>query len=566
MKNLFAAWALLIPAALFSQINTFDANNAGWGATGDPLSPVAAWFATGGNPGGHIRVTDASIGGTWYFDAPPEFTGNKCDAYGKFLHYDQFTSDTSSQQLTAGNPDVLLIGGGFTLAFDNPNNPGLDWTHYDVPLIETAGWRLNNNNGPPATAAQMRAALADVVGLRIRGEYRSQDDFGGLDNVVFESAFRFDLDGDDSSGAPNGDFWADTICAPPARIADADAVLTSEAAIDSIQIQLLSAAGLETIAVGALPASVAATVFSNSQITLLNTGGATAADLLSALQNLSYQDFSPQPTRGVRLVAFRVFTGCGEAAAVHARVPYFPAVTTGPGRDTALCAGSAPLSLTALLAGGPDPSGYWQPTTTAAGVFDPARDQPGVFAYIVPDAGDCPGDTAWVSVALRQGFRLRPDTTICYDDTLVLTVPPGLDDWQWSDGSRTATLAVTAPGVFALAGRVGECVFSDSVAVDFFTCRECPFYAPNVFSPNDDGENDDFQVFLGCVWSNFRLEIYDRWGGLVFVSDDPEAGWNGRIRGKETAPGVYFWRAEWEGELFGAPQKVQKKGDVSLIR
>ena len=71
---------------------------------------------------------------------------------------------------------------------------------------------------------------------------------------------------------------------------------------------------------------------------------------------------------------------------------------------------------------------------------------------------------------------------------------------------------------------------------------------------------------MPCVVSRFRLEIFDRWGGLVFSSDDPEATWDGSIRGREQVPGVYIWRAEWEGELFGQPHMVRKTGDMVLIR
>ncbi len=567
MRQWIVAALLALRFGAAAQVHTFDTGSLDWGATGDPTSENAAWIANGGNPGGYIRVTDAAVGGTWYFDAPQDFTGNKCDAYGKFLRYDQFTSDTANQQQTAGRPDVLLFGAGLILAFDNPNNPGLSWTHYDVPLSAGAGWRINDNNGPLATETQIRAALADVSGLRIRGEYRSQDDFGGLDNVVLESNFRFDLDGNDDSGAFNGDYLSDTLCALPAGIVDEDIILTSEASVDSIRVRILFPLALEQlIASGSLPSSIMVQGLSSAQVTLVNTGQASTSDFVAALTALLFQDLSPTPLRDTRLIEFRVFTSCGEASVVNAYLPVFPKPFAGLDGDTTACAGGNALALFDLLGGAPEPGGFWKPATVTGGVFDPDRDAPGDYLYILPDAGECPGDTARVSVIVQQGFDLQNDTTICYEDTLALTIPPGLANWQWSDGSRGQSLAVTEPGEYGLSGQLGECTFSDNINVGFFTCRECPFYAPNAFSPNYDGDNDQFQVFLPCLWAQFRLEVFDRWGNLVFAADDPETGWNGAGRGREPVPGVYVWRVEWTGELFGQPRVVKKAGDVLLVR
>lgn len=554
------------PWTLKCQTHTFDAGNLGWGATGDPVSQTAAWLANGGNPGGYIRVTDASVGGTWYFDAPAAFTGNKCDAYGRFLRYDQFTSDTSNQQLTAGRPDVLIFGAGLILAFDNPYNPGLSWTHYDVPLDAAAGWRINDNNGPLATEAQIRAALADVSGLRIRGEYRSQEDFGGLDNVVLESNFNFDLDANDDSGAFNGDFLSDTLCALPAGIVDEDVVLSSENGVDSIRITILFGTALESLEWNSLPAEINVQVSSAGQITLVNGGNASTADFIAAMKAIFYRDAAPQPLRDTRLLEFRVFTLCGETAVVNAYLPVYAKPFAGFDGDTTACAGSAGFALLALLGGNPGDEGYWQPATRMPGIFDPGRDAAGLYSYIIPGAGACPGDTALAAVTVQTGFDLGRDTTVCYEDTLTLHVPAGVLNWQWNDGSRGSTLAATGPGLYSLEGRLGECVFSDSVRIDYYTCRECPFYAPNAFSPNDDGENDRFQVFLPCNWLRFRLEIFDRWGGLVFAADDPETAWDGTARGREPSQGVYIWRVEWTGELFGQPRIVKKSGDVLLLR
>ncbi len=72
-----------------------------------------------------------------------------------------------------------------------------------------------------------------------------------------------------------------------------------------------------------------------------------------------------------------------------------------------------------------------------------------------------------------------------------------------------------------------------------------------------------------CATSNllrFWLEVYDRWGSLVFAADDPEAIWDGRIRGKDAMMGVYVWRLEWDAEIFGARQTWRAEGDLTVVK
>lgn len=568
---IFKFTILFLLASFFSaaQTSTFDASNENWRASGDPTNTNAFWEPAGGNPGGYIRVVDDAIGGLWYFDAPTRYTGNKCDAYGKYLRWDQFTSDTTNQFNPVGTRDVILESNTMTLVFDNPQNPGLAWTHFDVLLREDAGWRIGNVNGPAPTQAQFQAVLANVSGLRIQGEYRSQADFGGLDNVILESVFQFDLDGDDSSGALNGDFRVDTSCAPSGPVADLDAILVSEKRIDSIVLRLPFAQNpvFETFISGALPSGILAQSNSPGSLTLYNAGGASSADFLLALKAVQYADNSPLPARFIRIASVIVFTECGNMGQRYAYLPIFPPGYAGESADTVLCAGGPPADLLSALGGLPQTDGLWQPAiTSGAGIFDPDNDPPGLYRYIIPDAGPCPGDTASLMISVEQPFALRNDTTICYGDSLLLTIPVNLISWTWNTGSRQPVLDVTNPGVYTLEGSTEYCSFMDSVQVGFFTCEACPVYAPNVFSPNDDGRNDTWQVFMACNWQRFRLEVFDRWGNLVFAADDPEQQWNGIWRGQKAPPGVYGWKMEWEGELRGAAAVYRKSGEVTIIR
>lgn len=91
----------------------------------------------------------------------------------------------------------------------------------------------------------------------------------------------------------------------------------------------------------------------------------------------------------------------------------------------------------------------------------------------------------------------------------------------------------------------------------------------NVFTPNNDGINDVFDLKIENDVS-YHLQIFNRWGEKVFESKDKNVDWNGKVNntGKDCAPGSYFWI--WDFQVIGL-DKVYKKdfrkyGGVTLIR
>ena len=551
-----------------AQQSTFDTDNENWGAEGDPLGTMAGWVATGGLPGGHIRVADAATGGIWYFTAPAKFRGNKCGAYDRWFRYDQFTSDTMNQIFSSDPGDLEIWGNNLKLVFDNAQNPGLNWTHYDVHLREDAGWRIGNSGGPVPTEAEFRSVLADITKIRIKGEYRPAADFGGLDNVILENNFEFDLDGDDSGGATGYDFRTDTLCTAEGPVADADAVFVSELPIDSVIVRVLGAGNDDLLTAGALPPQISVSPASTPGfLVLVNNGNASTADFIAALLTILYHDLSENPERGERLLGINAFTECGDMGIRFVYLPIFPPPDAGLDGDTLVCSGSSPLNLFQVLQGNPETGGSWLPRPGGGpSLFDPAKDVPGTYRYVIPPAGECPGDTSAVKIDVEFPPALRADTTLCYTDTLVLSVPGELVSWQWSDGSHQRERIVNFSGIYTLNGATENCAFADSVQIGFYTCEPCNWYAPNVFSPDDDGRNDRWHIFLPCLWQKFRLEIFDRWGNLTFATDDPEAEWDGYNKSGEPVPGVYIWKIEWTGELFGVPHTYRAAGDITVVR
>ncbi len=85
---------------------------------------------------------------------------------------------------------------------------------------------------------------------------------------------------------------------------------------------------------------------------------------------------------------------------------------------------------------------------------------------------------------------------------------------------------------------------------------------PSGFTPNGDGNNDLLNVFGTLEATEFELEVYNRWGELVFKSNNKTQGWDGNYKGSSAPVGVYGYR--FNVTIKG--QQYVKSGNVTLIR
>jgi gliding motility-associated-like protein len=141
--------------------------------------------------------------------------------------------------------------------------------------------------------------------------------------------------------------------------------------------------------------------------------------------------------------------------------------------------------------------------------------------------------------------------------------------WEDEDGNLLGEgqyLDVDQEGIYAVTVTDTNCCENrDEVEIKFANIS-----LPNAFRPGSAiAENTTFKA-LGAVsaLNNFSLIIYNRWGQLVFESDDPLQGWDGTIKG-EAAPGaVYVWQMTYESSesQYQASQEVVQRGVVTLIR
>jgi gliding motility-associated-like protein len=119
--------------------------------------------------------------------------------------------------------------------------------------------------------------------------------------------------------------------------------------------------------------------------------------------------------------------------------------------------------------------------------------------------------------------------------------------WNFGDGSyafsENPTHTYGDTGTYDVCLRVTSgfgC--KDSVCKPLKVQPNPTLFAPNVFTPNQDGENERFKL-VGLYVKDFRLEIFDRWGELIHVSTDIDEGWDGNYKGQRVQQDVYVWKA-----------------------
>jgi gliding motility-associated-like protein len=103
------------------------------------------------------------------------------------------------------------------------------------------------------------------------------------------------------------------------------------------------------------------------------------------------------------------------------------------------------------------------------------------------------------------------------------------------------------------------CSYTDSVVIKV---SESALYAPNVFTPNADGFNDEFRVAYKSI-IEFDCWIFNRWGTKIYHWSDPQKGWDGTYKGKAVPEGAYFYVIKAKGS---DGIEYNLKGDINLLR
>jgi gliding motility-associated-like protein len=87
-------------------------------------------------------------------------------------------------------------------------------------------------------------------------------------------------------------------------------------------------------------------------------------------------------------------------------------------------------------------------------------------------------------------------------------------------------------------------------------------YAPNAITQNGDGLNDDFK-WVPVFVKDFHIEIYNRWGQMLYQTDNKHQPWDGKVNGQPSQEDVYFYRIRYTG--WDGSDKTQS-GNFTILR
>ncbi len=110
------------------------------------------------------------------------------------------------------------------------------------------------------------------------------------------------------------------------------------------------------------------------------------------------------------------------------------------------------------------------------------------------------------------------------------------------------------------------CIADDTISIRVDKIYK--IFAPNVFTPNHDGVNDNFTVFTNFAAKSIRrLLVFNRWGACVYegqnlTPNDDKSGWDGYFKGKKCNPATYAWYAEVE---FLDGKVIPQKGSITIL-
>jgi gliding motility-associated-like protein len=232
------------------------------------------------------------------------------------------------------------------------------------------------------------------------------------------------------------------------------------------------------------------------------------------------------------------------------------------GKDSTLCSGGS------YQIGMSVPVGSTYRWNTGATTPSLSVTQTGTYIATATFKGCIWKDTISVSVVPRIPVYLGLDTTICEGQRILLRANVAAEKYEWQDGSDGQQFLVDDEGLYFLRVTSGKCVFTDSVNISVRKCIYYEVYAPNAFSPNDDGVNDVFKLFVDPDVSilSFKLIIHDRWGNLIFQSTDPALGWDGSQKGNRANPDTYIYAYTIEYEDENGVGRQVNGGTVNLLR
>lgn len=220
----------------------------------------------------------------------------------------------------------------------------------------------------------------------------------------------------------------------------------------------------------------------------------------------------------------------------------------------------------ALLVATPSSNGgsyNWQPGNHTASSISISPSASSAYTVTYALNGCSVSETSKVDVKSSPSVTITPSSTyVAEGDELSLTASGG-EQFLWGEGSFGSIIRLRpaeSAEYCVTASNSNGCNSSACLKVD--VVKESSLYVPNTFTPNGDQLNDVFLVPTTNM-SEYNIKIFDRWGALLFESNDVTTCWDGTYRGKAVAEDVYVYAITGKGI---DKVEYEKRGHVTVLR
>jgi gliding motility-associated-like protein len=180
----------------------------------------------------------------------------------------------------------------------------------------------------------------------------------------------------------------------------------------------------------------------------------------------------------------------------------------------------------------------------------------------------CKGsDTAEVFLFPLPVLKVQSSYDYCNEDSSGIKLETSTSDtkYQWYFENNTQEIyELSEPGKYLV---VGTNRFGCKAHINTSLSISCPprLFISSAFSPNGDDKNNLYLVHEAHV-GKFQMLIFNRWGEIIFESNDKDYFWDGTYRGEYMPIGVYPWIITYEGNSVKYRGPYKQEGSVTIIK
>jgi hypothetical protein len=163
-----------------------------------------------------------------------------------------------------------------------------------------------------------------------------------------------------------------------------------------------------------------------------------------------------------------------------------------------------------------------------------------------------------------------------------------MSSFAWSTGDTTASIVVEQPGEFTVEVDSEGCVLRDTIEVTIdegcelpvdvpvdtsittpvdtsvnIPMSNCNIYIPNAISLGSTRGNNSFVPVSNCAFDEYTLQVFDRYGGRIFSSVDPNLSWDGSGSEQSILNGIYTYTVRYR--FLGSSDLIYDSGTLTVI-